>query len=68
MTKSNTLQAIEDARRFIARAQEALDEAKPAKAYEVDGESLYCPSIKCSATKRASMDLTRSLAELRKSR
>jgi hypothetical protein len=49
--------AMSDARRFIDRAQDALD-AKD----DWDKQ----PVVKRAAMKRASMDLTRSLAQVRK--
>jgi hypothetical protein len=67
--KDLTLQvAINEAKRFIARA-EALKEARKKKlSYVYKGKTEYYnkpASIQSGSVKRASMDLTRMLADLR---
>lgn len=66
-----TLQkAIDEAKRFIDRA-EALKEVKKQRSYTYNGKTEYYndPSTKQSASvRRASMDLTRVLADLRLNR
>ena len=52
--------AIQEATRFIAKASEARDYMRAQKS------SYFGPSPLVAAMKRASMDLTRSLAKLRK--
>lgn len=59
MTRTKLNAAISEARRFIARANEAL------KSQANDHDWLNS-SKETGATRRASMDLTRALAELRK--
>lgn len=50
-----------EAKRFIRFAEEAIDELEARKEY-----SEHYPSKKRAAAKRSSLDLTRSLAQLRK--
>lgn len=64
MNRKKLAAAVAEARRFIERA-EALPEPQP---YEVHGMALmndYFPKEQ-GAIKRASMDLTRALADLRR--
>jgi len=50
----------------IAEAERFLRIAKEAKAWEAKSEFPFYGSKQTAATRRASMDLTRALAELRK--
>lgn len=56
--------AIADAQRFILRAKETLAARDALK----KGDWSAVPKVKNAAMKRASMDLTRSLAQLRRGR
>ena len=56
--------AIAEAQRFILRAKETLAASDAFK----KGDWNAAPKIKNAAMKRASMDLTRSLAQLRRGR
>jgi len=56
--------AIAEATRFILRAEETLDARETYKL----GDWMAKPINKNAAMKRASMDLTRSLAQLRRGR
>jgi hypothetical protein len=58
MTFDNILQAIEEANRFITRANAAMERLKE-DAYASYG------SPETAACRRASMDLTRALAKMR---
>jgi len=66
MRKENIKKAVADAKRFILLAQE-LEGAIKDSAYKNGGETFYmgCPK-ESGALRRASLDLTRSLAEMRK--
>ena len=63
MTKSHLQTAILEAERFIAKAESAIHHAGKRDATETIGQSKHNASAR-----RASLDLTRVLAELRKSR
>lgn len=65
MRKEKLNKAIQEARRFIKRAEIAVDEIV---AFQKDRNVKWepCPSRKFSATKRASLDLSAVLVELRK--
>ena len=58
MNQQKLKSAIEEARRFIAKAQEAINEQEKTKYGNCPREN--------GAARRASMDLTRELAKLRK--
>lgn len=58
MNASTIKKARDEARRFLALVQPALDHK--------EGEARIWPSPDCSALRRASMDLTRALADLRR--
>lgn len=62
MNKTGIEKAIAEAEEFIERANAALDEAIDSKYTH----SLY-PTAKTGALRRQSMELTRALAEMRKS-
>lgn len=71
MTVGQLEETIAEAERFTRKAKELLREKKrlEAKRAEDDGRSWYAylPSPKITgAVRRASMDLTRSLADLRR--
>lgn len=53
--------AVEEAKRFLAKAEDYLDRAKIDEWVRRDG---YCKES--GAVKRASMDLTRALADMRR--
>lgn len=55
--------AAEEAKRFLVKAEDYLDRAKIEKWVMSDG---YCKES--GAVKRASMDLTRALANMRRTR
>ena len=60
-TKETRLRtAVDEAKRFVMRAEAFLD------AIETGAASPYTGSAESGATKRASMDLTRSLAAYRR--
>jgi hypothetical protein len=59
MTRSKLLAAVNEAQRFIAKAQVALNQPD-----FIPGEITY-PSKENAAVKRASLDLSRVLSELR---
>jgi len=61
MTLETLNTAIAEAKRFIKRAEEAKK-----RNYNGKGEYIVWLSKESAAAKRASMDLTRALAELRK--
>ncbi len=63
MTPENLRHAIEEARRFILRAKELQNKLD---ADCNDGDSITGYPKQSGAVRRASMDLTRSLAKLRK--
>ena len=64
MKQSDLLHAIAEARRFIAAALVLRD----AERRDIDKQHDWTATGKpASATKRASMDLTRALAQIRKS-
>ena len=58
MNQQKLKSAIEEARRFIAKAQEAINEQEKTKCSNCPREN--------GAARRASMDLTRELAKMRK--
>lgn len=60
MQVEKILIAIEEARRFIDRAEAAVGEA--------DGEAETSAGVASAACRRASLDLTRSLAVMRRPR
>lgn len=62
MNKAGVEKAKAEAERFIALAQEVFDADKDGQ----HGEYGYWASKKTGALRRASMDLTRALAEMRK--
>jgi len=65
--KLNT--AIEEAKKFLDRVKELQTEQKKTTTYEILGEQhTYVPSCpkESGAVRRASMDLTRALSDLRK--
>ena len=53
-------QAVDDSKKFIHRAEKWINEIKKL-------DHLIYPSVKAASCKRTSMDLTRSLAKIRKS-
>lgn len=55
--------AMAEARRFIERGEALVKATVPAKS--INGFD-YLPPKECGAVKRASMDLTRALADLRR--
>jgi len=61
MTKQTLLRAREEARRFLAKGDTFLERAK-------DDEYAYMGCRESGAVKRASLDLTRALADLRRYR
>ena len=61
MNKKNLNEAITEATRFLNRAIKLRDAVK-----NNGHDEIYCESVTVAATKRASMDLTRALANLRK--
>lgn len=63
MKRSTLKVAVEEAKRFVDRA-ETLLKKQPMNQYD----SLYGDPREQGATKRASMDLTRKLADLRQGR
>lgn len=63
MNKKAVRKAVAEARRFIAKAEEVL--AKDFQPNMGDDDLLYA-SAETGAVRRASMDLTRALAEMRK--
>ena len=63
MNKRAVRTAVEEARRFIAKAEKVL--ARDFQAETADDESLW-RSPETAATSRASLDLTRALAEMRR--
>lgn len=65
--KSESLKtAVEEAKRFIARAEDLGKAELEARGVCVLPRNYYCSPKEQGAVKRASMDLTRALAELRK--
>ena len=60
MTRDKLMKAINEAHRFLKAAQEA-------KQYEPNDATYLGPNKLTGAAKRASMDLTRALADLRRS-
>ena len=63
--KAKTLQkAIDEAERFIERAKALRDLTTPSP----NTDFIYGPPIESGACQRASMDLTRALADLRQGR
>jgi len=62
MTVTKLVAAMAEAERFLRLARELQDDGR-----KTFGGSFW-PSRKSGAVRRASMDLTRALAELRKSR
>ena len=63
MKKEKLQTAKEEALRFLKRVEELEDENEVSS---IHAPSYYIGSKKTGAVKRASMDLTRALAELRK--
>lgn len=63
VNKNTLVEAIYEARRFLERA-EALQKAEPSP----ERKAYYYNPCEQSAVKRASMDLTRKLADLRMGR
>lgn len=61
MTPEAFKEAVKEAKRFI-------EVAKRLKVFELSGSTLLESGKKAAAVKRASMDLTRALAEMRQSR
>jgi hypothetical protein len=62
-------EAINEAKRFIKKAELLIESRKEQRSYEYGGVKHFydAPSGKESgATRRASLDLTRALAEMRK--
>lgn len=69
MTPESIRKAIADAERFIKAAEECLATVETLNAGSAINEIEYMPPSKLSgALRRASMDLTRSLANMRQSR
>ena len=69
MDKKKIDRAVEEAKRFLDRVKELQVEQKKVVTYESCGEKYtYVPSCpkECGAVRRASMDLTRALADLRR--
>lgn len=69
MKLSNLTTAIQEADRFIRRAETLRDQhLQDTNGSKIIGarENIYWPPKQTAATRRASMDLTRALAELRK--
>ena len=64
MTESKVKQAMAEATRFLDRANEVLAEHPVISLKEEVGT--YWPSKETAALKRASMDLTRALAAMRR--
>ena len=66
----NTIQintAIEEAQRFLDRAQDALNRHKAGASGDIFSDSDYLgPSRESGALRRASLDLTRALADMRR--
>lgn len=60
MTPRNFNKAVEEARRFLAAAETLKEQLEGAQWFFVRGKA-------SAAVRRASMDLTRSLADLRRS-
>ena len=60
MNRDKLLISIAEAKRFIIKAELAYDRLT------TDNMAYICGSKETASAKRASMDLTRSLAELRK--
>lgn len=58
MSAASIKKARDEAKRFMALVQPALDHK--------EGEARIWPSPDCSALRRASMDLTRALADMRR--
>jgi hypothetical protein len=73
MTRQESLKtAIAEANRFIKKAREALNVEDNRKTAESEGKYVYHydkpgDSCKFASAERSSMDLTRCLAQLRKS-
>lgn len=59
MTEITVRRVVEDAREFLKRAQAVLEVAKTK-------DMLFYKSAEAASLRRQSMELTRSLAELRK--
>jgi len=69
MDKKKIDKAVEEAKRFLDKVKELQTEQKKVVIYESYGEKhTYTPSCpkECGAVRRASMDLTRALADLRR--
>jgi len=69
MDKKKLDTAVNEAKKFLDRVKELQTEQKKTMTYEVFGEQhTYIPSCpkESGAVRRASMDLTRALADLRK--
>lgn len=61
MTEPSIREAVAEAQRFISRAEEALAAVKEVHGYK------YCIGSEFAAARRASLDLTKALARMRKS-
>ncbi len=59
MNKDKVIKAVAEAKRFLATVKDANDRDRTG--------DYYSPSKESGALKRASMDLTRALAEMRRS-
>ena len=58
MSEKKLLTAVEEAKRFLARVDDLTKHESPYS-------GIYCGSKRTAAVKRASMDLTRALSDLR---
>lgn len=61
MRRQEIVNAVEEARRFLIRAEDVLGSKS-----DTDSETYYGGSKGTGALRRASLDLTRALAELRR--
>lgn len=66
MRRSDILNADAEARRFLMRVKPALDAIKAEIEPGPGGDYTYRPHAEVAALKRASLDLTRALAKMRK--
>lgn len=58
--------AISEATRFIKAAKELIDELEASKEQGSSGTVIYVGTAKSGAMRRASLDLTRQLAKMRR--
>jgi len=67
INEETLMNAINEAERFVRNANNALDDIRK---YETDMDAgikwPHCTNVNSAAAKRSSMDLTRSLADLRR--